>query len=149
MRYFLPPFSNYKPSNQQAHSSKKRPLTPAFESNNFPKFYSFSSFLVSQGCGKVWPPASSWLIVHISHLRKTILSLIILPQSNRVYWYSFVVLGYLLGRLGRQESLPHIMWSRLSSLLICIRGLATKERKNHKEKSFCQKIRVYLRPFVV
>ena len=28
------------------------------------------------------------------------------------------------------------MWSRLSSLLICTRGLATKERKKHKEKSF-------------
>jgi hypothetical protein len=31
------------------------------------------------------------------------------------------------------------MWSRLSSLLICTRGLATKERKNHKEKAFCIK----------
>jgi hypothetical protein len=45
-------------------------------------------------------------------LRKTILSLSVLSQSNRVYWYSFVVLGYLLGRLGRQESLPYIMWEQ-------------------------------------
>jgi hypothetical protein len=43
----------------------------------------------------------------------------------------------LLGWLGRLESLPHTMWSRLSSLLFCTKGLATKECKKHKEKSFC------------